>query len=94
MEQRNDDLGDKEDLPQPGTEEPAQDEGSEGEAGEGPGNVSVDEPTAGALGDAGTPGGADEETSVTADDGDEEDDESSDDSDEGDTSGDEGSATT
>ena len=46
-------------LPQPGTEEP--ENPSEGDAGEGPGNVSVDEPTAAALSeDAGSPGGDDE----------------------------------
>ena len=58
MEQRQDDLGD-DGLPRPGTEEPDGGEGaSEGDAGSGPGNVSVDEPTAGALDDAGKPGGA------------------------------------
>ena len=59
MEQRNDDLsGDSEKLPQPGTQEPTGSSGTEGDAGSGPGNVTVDEPTAGALdADAGSPGG-------------------------------------
>lgn len=57
MEQRQDDLGD-DGLPRPGTEEPGGSGGSsEGDAGAGPGNVSVDEPTEGALDDPGTPGG-------------------------------------
>ena len=48
-EERADDLSDqKEDLPQPGTEEPTDAESQDGST-EGPGNVSVDEPTAGAL---------------------------------------------
>ncbi len=43
--ERADDLSEHEDLPLPGTEEPS--EGAEGrdEPTEGPGNVSVDEPT-------------------------------------------------
>ena len=64
MEQRNDDLSNDDGLPRPGTEEPGEDAPSDsGEAGSGPGNVSVDEPTAGSLGpDTGAPGGdADEE---------------------------------
>lgn len=53
-------MTDKTDLPQPGTDEP--DDAPAGEAGSGPGNVSVDEPTAGALDDeAGTPGGESDE---------------------------------
>jgi hypothetical protein len=48
-EGRADDLSDqKEDLPQPGTEEPTDGESQDGST-DGPGNVSVDEPTAGAL---------------------------------------------
>jgi hypothetical protein len=48
-EGRADDLSDqKEDLPQPGTEEPTDPESKDGST-DGPGNVSVDEPTAGAL---------------------------------------------
>ena len=48
-EGRADDLSDqKEDLPQPGTEEPADPQDQDGST-DGPGNVSVDEPTAGAL---------------------------------------------
>lgn len=73
-------MTDKTDLPQPGTDEP--DTPPKGDAGSGPGNVSVDEPTAGALEDeAGTPGGHD------ADD----DDDSTSGSDDS-TSGDEGSS--
>ena len=65
MEQRNDDLSNEEGLPRPGTEEPPDASSSdEGDAGSGPGNVSVDEPTAGTLGpDAGTPGGDTDEES-------------------------------
>ena len=65
MEQRNDDLSSEEGLPRPGTEEPADGSSSEeGDAGSGPGNVSVDEPTAGSLGrDAGAPGGDGDEES-------------------------------
>ena len=49
-------MTDKTELPQPGTDEP--DNTPDGEAGSGPGNVSVDEPTAGALDEeAGAPGG-------------------------------------
>jgi hypothetical protein len=51
-EGRADDLSDQqEDLPQPGTEEPTDPENNESDDGstDGPGNVSVDEPTAGAL---------------------------------------------
>ena len=47
MEGRADDLSGEEDLPRPGTEEP--DEARPGDATEGPGNVSVDEPTEPAL---------------------------------------------
>ena len=44
MEGRADDLGDEsQELPQPGTEE--RDENGPGDATEGPGNVSIDEPT-------------------------------------------------
>ena len=73
MEQRNDDLSNEEGLPVPGTDE-GDETGADGAAGSGPGNVSVDEPTAAALeGDAGSPGGAEE-----AEDSDDSDDESSD----------------
>ena len=75
MEQRHDDLGDDGGLPRPGTEEPDAQKGSaEGDAAGGPGNVSVDEPTAGALDGAGAPGGEDADTQ-----GDDEDAEASDD---------------
>lgn len=87
MEQRNDDLNDENDLPAPGTEEPeSPDSGGSPEAG--PGNVSVDEPTAAALEqDAGSPGGAD------ADEDDGSDDDSSDeDSEDDDSEGDEDEA--
>nr|MBA2599921.1 hypothetical protein [Actinomycetota bacterium] len=48
-EGRADDLSEqREDLPQPGTEEPTGEAESTGST-DGPGNVSVDEPTAGAL---------------------------------------------
>ncbi|MDQ5815599.1 MAG: hypothetical protein M3516_04810 [Actinomycetota bacterium] len=48
-EGRADDLSEqREDLPQPGTEEPTGETESTGST-DGPGNVSVDEPTAGAL---------------------------------------------
>ena len=65
MEQRNDDLSNDEGLPRPGTEEPSDESSSDaGEAGAGPGNVSVDEPTAGSLGpDGGAPGGERDEES-------------------------------
>lgn len=66
------DLNESGDLPQPGTEEP--EESTSGDAGSGPGNVSVDEPTAGALDDP------------IADDASDEDDDDTDDS----TTGDEG----
>lgn len=62
-EGRADDLSDQqEDLPQPGTEEPADPESSESEdSTDGPGNVSIDEPTAGALeGDDESPSDRDE----------------------------------
>ncbi|MDQ4142609.1 MAG: hypothetical protein M3198_02520 [Actinomycetota bacterium] len=63
MEQKNDDLASDDGLPTPGTQEP-ESGGSEGSAESGPGNVSVDEPTAGALdSDAGSPGGQDEASS-------------------------------
>ena len=75
MEKTNDDG-----LPQPGTDEPQ--EASDGEAGKGPGNVSVDEPTAAALGDdVGSPGGEESDSS--------EDDSESADDDSDSTSGDE-----
>lgn len=49
MEDRAADLsGDREDLPQPGTEEPSADQERSDEPAvstEGPGNVSIDEPT-------------------------------------------------
>lgn len=49
IEGRADDLSDqREDLPQPGTDEPTDAEDKAGST-DGPGNVSVDEPTAGAL---------------------------------------------
>lgn len=51
-EGRADDLSDQqEELPQPGTEEPADPKSNDSKDGstDGPGNVSVDEPTAGAL---------------------------------------------
>ena len=87
MEQRQDDLGD-DGLPRPGTEEPREDTAEEGDAGGGPGNVSVDEPTAGALDDAGTPGGeeaaeegnADESADDEDGDGESDDEESADES--------------
>ncbi len=47
MSQRADDLNEGGDLPLPGTKEPT--EVSRGKDTEGPGNVSVDEPTAPAL---------------------------------------------
>jgi hypothetical protein len=47
MEDRSDDLARDDDLPQPGTEEPK--DGDGGDSTEGPGNVSVDEPTEPAL---------------------------------------------
>ncbi|MDQ3987102.1 MAG: hypothetical protein M3280_11485 [Actinomycetota bacterium] len=49
MEKRADDLGPDEDLPQPGTKEPSEPQDTESESTEGPGNVSVDEPTEPAL---------------------------------------------
>jgi hypothetical protein len=50
MGSRGDGRAEEEGLPQPGTEEPEEAEGAEkGDATEGPGNVSVDEPTAPAL---------------------------------------------
>ena len=59
------DLNESGDLPQPGTEEPEKE--SSGDAGSGPGNVSVDEPTAGAL-DETTAGDASEEDDDDTDD--------------------------
>jgi hypothetical protein len=55
VESKSDDLNQDEELPQPGTEEPTEPPGS-GRSTEGPGNVSVDEPTEPAL----DPAGADE----------------------------------
>ena len=80
MENRQDDLG-NDDLPRPGTEEPdAGEQAADGDAGSGPGNVSVDEPTAGALDDAGTPGGETGESDrPSGDTGEDEADESSED---------------
>lgn len=49
MDTRADDLNGEGDLPQPGTEEPK--DAGDGDSVEGPGNVSVDEPTAPALED-------------------------------------------
>lgn len=46
---RVDDLRDDSDVPLPGTEEPTEQSGEDPGATEGPGNVSVDEPTASAL---------------------------------------------
>jgi hypothetical protein len=94
MEGRSDDLSRQGDLPQPGTDEPKT--GGDGSSTEGPGNVSVDEPTdpaleGGSLDDlpippGGEDGDEDEDTS---------DDTSSDTSDDtsSDTSGDEDSGT-
>jgi hypothetical protein len=82
MDTRADDLGGDGELPQPGTEEPK--EGSEGDDVDGPGNVSVDEPTAPAL--------EDDDLSSTTPDGDgddgEDDEDSSSDDDESSTDGD------
>ena len=48
--ERADDLSEPEELPLPGTEEPTEpDDQSRDEPTEGPGNVSVDEPTQPAL---------------------------------------------
>lgn len=92
MEQRNDDLsGDSEKLPQPGTQEPTGSSGTEGDAGSGPGNVTVDEPTAGALDDdAGSPGGGAKED--PSEDSDDEASEDSNDESSGDTSSDDANA--
>ena len=66
VDTRADDLNQGGDLPQPGTAEPNQTQTSESTGG--PGNVSVDEPTAGALEGAGEGGDADddEDTSDTS----------------------------
>ncbi|MFN2488750.1 MAG: hypothetical protein ABR529_03210 [Actinomycetota bacterium] len=48
MEERADDLAEGSDLPLPGTAEPDEAE-EEGDRTDGPGNVSVDEPTQPAL---------------------------------------------
>jgi hypothetical protein len=47
--ERPEDQKDDSGLPQPGTEEPAEGSGDAGQETDGPGNVSVDEPTAPAL---------------------------------------------
>ncbi len=49
QDDRVDDLSGGSDLPQPGTEEPIEQAGEDPGSTEGPGNVSVDEPTASAL---------------------------------------------
>lgn len=49
MENRADDLAEGDDLPLPGTLEPDGDDAHDGDPTEGPGNVSIDEPTEGAL---------------------------------------------
>lgn len=73
MEQRSDDLSNDGGLPVPGTDESVGD--GSGESDSGPGNVSVDEPTAGALeGDAGTPGGAEGSDESGSDEGEDEED--------------------
>jgi hypothetical protein len=59
VESKSDDLSQDDDLPQPGTEEPRESPDSE-RSTEGPGNVSVDEPTEPAL-DPGTEGPGDED---------------------------------
>ena len=72
MDRKSEDLSEGNGLPQPGTDESGTDEKTP--AGDGPGNVSVDEPTAGALDeDAGSPGGAEESDSATDDAPDDED---------------------
>lgn len=55
MDTRADDLNGDGQLPQPGTEEPSGD--GDGDRVEGPGNVSVDEPTAPVLEDDNSSGG-------------------------------------
>ena len=45
MDGKADDLNTEGDLPQPGTQEPESGAGSEDSSTDGPGNVSVDEPT-------------------------------------------------
>ena len=49
QDDRVDDLGGESELPQPGTQEPLEQAGEDAGSIEGPGNVSVDEPTASAL---------------------------------------------
>jgi len=76
MDKRADDLNGDGDLPQPGTEESTK-EGNGGSV-EGPGNVSVDEPTAPALEDDNLTTGGENESS-DGENADDEDDDSSDD---------------
>jgi hypothetical protein len=47
--ERPDEMTEDSDLPQPGTDEPEKQAGSGDEETDGPGNVTVDEPTAPAL---------------------------------------------
>ena len=49
MDTKADDLNTEGDLPQPGTQEPESGTGSDDSSTDGPGNVSVDEPTETAL---------------------------------------------
>ena len=78
MDTRADDLSGDGELPQPGTEEPKS--GSESDDVEGPGNVSVDEPTAPALEDENLSG-------TGSDDGDDDEDDDSSDDDESSSTG-------
>ena len=83
MNTRADDLNGDGDLPQPGTEEPKEpkepkDGANEGSV-EGPGNVSVDEPTAPALEDDGDSDEGESPSEEEKDDDDDDDESSSDD---------------
>lgn len=75
MDTRADDLNGDDDLPQPGTEEPK--DGGDGGSVEGPGNVSVDEPTAPALEDDANLGSNEGAASSDEEEEDDDDDESS-----------------